>query len=158
MHRPLRMPGFTAESCVYQAIVHYRTAGSLDSAGAIHRPMIVASQFGGLFDPNCPGSSSRCVDIFCLGLTGAKRAQCIVTCNATPQCGACNCRCSSNCVRTCTQRCCRTTIGPPFRQICCTRNCFKFPDEATQTQLYRMKQSSAFPSSCSDTKSRDCMC
>jgi hypothetical protein len=129
----MNIPGFTAESSVYKAVLHYRTAGSFDTAKSVQRPMIVASQFGRFgelfdFDPDCPGSSSRCVDIHCLGLTGAQRAQCIATCyNAPPICGACNCQCSSDCVRTCTQRCCRTTIGPPFRQLCCTRNCFQRP-------------------------------
>lgn len=79
-------------------------------------------------DPTCPGTRETCVDAHCALLTGAQRAQCIVTCSETPVCSECTCRCSSNCDRSCTRRCCRTTQGPPFRQLCCTRSCVPIPD------------------------------
>jgi hypothetical protein len=50
----MNMPGFTAESSVYKAVLHYQRAASFDPAGSIQRPTIVASRFGGLLDPNCP--------------------------------------------------------------------------------------------------------
>lgn len=131
----LRIPNFNAERAVYTAHRSYWTAQSFAAGASASQAAVAASQFGPIFDPTCPGSTERCVSIFCAGLTGAKRAQCIVTCNESPVCSACDCRCDSNCVRTCKQRCCRTTIGPPFRQICCTRGCFKFPDEATQADI-----------------------
>ncbi len=131
----LRIPNFNAEQAIYAVQRSYWARQSYTAGAGASRLGAVAGQFGPFFDPNCPGSTSRCVELFCAGLTGAARARCIVTCNETPVCGACDCRCDSNCVRTCKQQCCRTTIGPPFRQICCTRGCFKLPDESYQFEI-----------------------
>ena len=123
-------PGFTAEVSIYNSVMHYQAAGYNDQSSNFVQPTQLAARFGGglgLFPFNCGGTTDQCIDKFCFGLVGKDRALCVTACVQPSICGGCNCSCSSDCTRTCSRTCCRTVEGPPFRQICCTGDCFRLP-------------------------------